>query len=78
MSELVQILCTRPNASELISGVRFAPGGDGMLSEPVSRATAELFGAVPGYRIVAVVAVPDVPEPAKRGRKSGVNERHDG
>ena len=61
MSELVQVLCVRHNAGALINGVVFTPHDDGMLSDPIPRAVADEFLAVPGYRLV---------EPARRGRKS--------
>lgn len=49
----VQILCTRPNASELINGVKFTETDDGMLSEPISQDVADEFLACPGYAIHA-------------------------
>lgn len=68
MSELVQVLCTRPNASELISGVPFTPDADGMLSAPITRAIADEFLAVPGYALVETI------EPMRRGRKPATEE----
>lgn len=62
MSELVQVLCTRPNASDCINGVAFHPVEGGMLSEPIPRDTADLFCDLAGYRIVEG----DAP---RRGRK---------
>lgn len=54
--------CALPNASDLISGVPFAPAPDGrgMVSAPVDAATAERFARIPGY---SVEAAPD-PDPA--------------
>lgn len=45
----MKVLCTRPNASELISGVRFEKTADGMLSEDISGEQAQRFLAIDGY-----------------------------
>ena len=47
----MRVLCTLPNAGDLISGVRFEPGLNGMLSEPVTPDVAALFLRVDGYRV---------------------------
>jgi len=51
---MARVLCTLPNASDLISGVKFDPSEDpaGMLSVHVDPAVAEQFAAVPGYVMV--------------------------
>ncbi len=59
----MRVLCTRPNAAELISGVRFTRTDDGMLSEEVSDEQAKAFAAIPGYAIQAA----DKP---RRGRQA--------
>lgn len=55
---MVQVLCTRPNAGEEISGVKFSLHKDaagvpvGMISEEITVAQAENFLEVPGYELV--------------------------
>lgn len=46
-----RVVCTLPNASHLINGVRFASLGEdgGMLSEELSDADAAAFLNIPGY-----------------------------
>lgn len=44
-----RVICTRENASELISGVRFEPHEYGMISEEISEDQAQSFLRVPGY-----------------------------
>lgn len=62
----VQILCTRPNASDNISGVAFHEVDGGVLSEPISQEMAdELFLSISGYEIVEPAE-----KSAKRSRKS--------
>lgn len=67
----MRVLCTLPNAGDLISGVRFEPGLNGMLSEPVTPDVAALFLRVDGYRVSpepdqVVDPVPELRRP--RGR----------
>lgn len=47
-----KVLCTLPNASEQISGVKFSAHEAGMLSEEVSDEVAAGFAAIPGYEVV--------------------------
>jgi hypothetical protein len=47
-----KVLCTLPNASDLISGVKFVTHAAGMLSEEISDEVADGFIAVPGYELV--------------------------
>lgn len=47
-----KVLCTLPNASDEISGVKFVTHAHGMLSEDISDDVAEQFAAIPGYEIV--------------------------
>lgn len=53
-----KIICTRPNASLLISGVKFTPleDGSGIISEEISDEAAELFLSIPGYALAEEVA----------------------
>lgn len=48
-----KVLCTRPNASEEISGVKFEPVEGGMLSEEISDEQAAAFTVIPGYELQA-------------------------
>lgn len=48
---MVQVLCTRPNAAEEISGVKFEAVEGGMLSEEIDQDTADMFLEVGGYEI---------------------------
>ena len=47
---MAQIICTRPNASDEISGVKFTKHEKGMLSEEVSEEQAAAFLEIPGYK----------------------------
>lgn len=59
---MAQVICTLPNASELISGVKFSKNGKvGMISEEVTDDEAAEFAKISGYKIVAAKA------PAKAG-----------
>jgi hypothetical protein len=49
---MVQIVCTRPNASEEISGVKFTQHEQGMLSEDISDEQAAVFLSIPGYHVL--------------------------
>lgn len=67
----MRVLCTLPNAGDLISGVRFEPGPAGMVSEPVTSDVAAQFLRVDGYRVSpepdqSVDPVPELRRP--RGR----------
>ena len=45
-----RVICCRPNASTLISGVVFATTADGRhLSAEIDDATADMFLSIPGY-----------------------------
>lgn len=47
-----RVICTLPNASTLISGVKFEPhAGGGMISENISDEKAKRFASIPGYEI---------------------------
>lgn len=47
-----KVLCTLPNASEEISGVKFVTHAAGMLSEEITDEVAENFVSIPGYEMV--------------------------
>lgn len=46
-----KIICTLPNASDEISGVKFTSVEGGMLSEEIDDDAAELFLSIPGYKL---------------------------
>lgn len=62
----MRVLCTRPNASEEISGVKFTAMDGGMLSDELDEAAGAAFLEIDGYLPAdtegAVIA------PLKRGR----------
>lgn len=47
-----KVLCTLPNASDEISGVKFVTHAKGMLSEDVADEVAAAFTTIPGYELV--------------------------
>lgn len=64
-----KVLCTLPNASEEISGVKFVSHANGMLSEDISEEVAADFASIPGYEIVgAEPKAPVVDDAAKAER----------
>lgn len=68
-----KILCTLPNASDLISGVKFATHAKGMVSEDVSDDVAAAFASIPGYEIVSAAPAPDAD--AEATEKAALIER---
>ena len=54
-----KVLCTLPNASDEISGVKFVSHAKGMLSEDISDDVAAAFLEVPGYELVGAKAAED-------------------
>jgi hypothetical protein len=44
-----KVICTLPNASEEINGVKFVSHKDGMISEEIKEDVAALFLSIPGY-----------------------------
>ena len=54
-----KILCTLPNASDEINGVKFVAHANGMVSEDVSDDVAAEFTAIPGYVAVGNAPAPD-------------------
>lgn len=68
-----KVLCTLPNASEEISGVKFVSHSKGMLSEEISDEAAAVFASIPGYEIVGEAkkaATPSAEDAAKAAAKS--------
>lgn len=62
---MARVLCTSPNASDEIDGVKFEAVDGGMLSEEISDEAAARFAGIDGYKLA------DGEEPkAKRGRKA--------
>lgn len=47
-----KVLCTLPNASDEIGGIKFVSHAKGMLSEDVSDEQAARLASIPGYKIV--------------------------
>ena len=61
-----KVICKLPNASEEISGVKFAPHPDGvehgMVSEDISQDQAEFFASIAGYELVGSAKKEPTPE----------------
>ena len=47
-----KVLCTLPNASDNINGIKFSPTEGGMLSDEIDQETADNFASIDGYEIV--------------------------
>lgn len=58
-----KVLCTLPNASDEISGVKFVSHANGKLSEDLSDEAAAAFAAIPGYQVVGSAPPPPPPQP---------------
>jgi len=51
---MARVICGLPNASDLISGVKFSKLDDGRkISEEIDDATATRFASIPGYELDA-------------------------
>lgn len=48
---MAKVLCTLPNASEEISGIKFEKTDEGMLSAEISDELAAELATIPGYSI---------------------------
>ena len=48
---MARVICTLPNASHLISGVKFEDHELGVVSEEISDDVAAEFAATPGYQM---------------------------
>lgn len=67
------VICSLPNASENISGVKFVRQADGsvMTAEPMEDAAAqEAFGSIPGYTLVD----PDAKPAPSKGKRPSAEE----
>lgn len=72
-----KLLCTLPNASEEISGIKFVTHAAGMLSEDVSDEQAAKFASIPGYEIVGATQPKELSadDEAKAAERAGLVER---
>ena len=61
-----KVLCTLPNASEEINGIKFETHANGMLSEDVSDEVAAELSTIPGYQVVGSKAPADPDKAAER------------
>lgn len=62
----MKVICTLPNASNLISGVQFFPHPDksgAMVSEDISEERAAEFASINGYALVGVKKPAETPAP---------------
>lgn len=66
-----KVICTLPNASELINNVKFVSHAKGMISEDVDQEVADAFVAIEGYE-VAIVAAPVGKAPVAKGKSAAV------
>lgn len=69
----MRVLCTLPNAGEIINGIAFTETEGGMLSEDIGDDMARAFAAIPGYQMVGAPAtapsrLSDESAAPKRGR----------
>lgn len=46
-----KVICTHPNASNLIDGVNFSAHPRGVISEDISEEQAKRFASIPGYEV---------------------------
>lgn len=61
-----KVLCTLPNASSDIGGIKFEQHAKGMLSEDISDEQAKRLASIPGYEIVGAASAPVDPYAAER------------
>lgn len=54
---MAQVICTLPNASNLINGVKFIEHEAGVISEEISDEAAAVFASIKGYIIAGEKAV---------------------
>lgn len=60
-----RVICTRPNASDLINGVRFEPHENGVISEQISEEEAQKFLRIPGYQLADVQSAQVAQQPTQ-------------
>lgn len=70
-----KVICTLPNASELINGVKFEPHERGVISEDISDEQAEAFLAIPGYELDGGERKPAPKAPANDGELEELRKR---
>lgn len=59
-----KVICTLPNAAELINGVKFTSDRGQMISEEVPDEVAAAFAKIPGYTVAGAKApLPEKAEP---------------
>ena len=69
-----KIICTLPNASELINDVKFVTHALGRISEEVSEEVASFFESIPGYeRAFAAAPVIEITKDELLARAAKVN-----
>lgn len=56
---MAKVICTLPNASELINGIKFIKHEAGVISEEISDEAAAAFASIKGYVLDGVKAVED-------------------
>lgn len=64
---MAKVICTLPNASTEINGVKFSESKEGMISEEITDAQAGEFTAINGYALVVVK-----PKAGKKGAETVV------
>lgn len=72
---MARVLCTRPNASDEISGVQFEQHEDGMLSVDISDDQAAAFTEIPGYTLFGTPAKPAKPAVAVKAPDPVVEQK---
>lgn len=60
---MARVICTLPNASDCINGVRFTLDRGQMVSEEVDEDTAAIFGSIRGYSVVSAEPPPPPVKP---------------
>lgn len=65
-----KVLCTLPNASEEIGGIKFEKHAKGMLSEDISDEQATRLASIPGYEFVGKPVETDDEAEAKAAEKA--------
>lgn len=67
----MKVICTLPNASDLISGVRFVSHAQGMISEEISDEKAAAFLGIPGYKAAGEPTPPPTSAPTSTSAPAG-------
>ena len=70
---MVQVICTLPNASEEISGVKFSAHDEGMISEEISQEVADSFLEVShGYKLAGEVKATKQPSDEEKAARDAL------